>query len=271
MPQQPSSRKRRTYDVLVTREVLGIRQKPKKRRRTYPRVRLLSVPLLIVLTAAAVHLLKSPTYTVHSAAVRGNTLVPAEAIYQASRIDGQNLFLLNAQATADAVERLPYVRHARVYVRPPAQVAIVVQEYEPRWVWTAGNSRYLIDETGNILPGNILPDNGMLEGTLTVVDPSGQALPIGSSLEPNLVEMLKALDQVLPDLKQIAYDERLGFIIDVGPGWPARIGDSPDQLAARIGVLNSLLPELVHMTQVQNQGVDFIDLRFAERPYYRLK
>lgn len=257
-----TSRSQRTYDVIVTREALGIRQKPKKRRRAYPRVRLLSLSLLIGLTGLLFYLLTSPAYTVSGAAVRGNRLVAAEAIYQTSRIDGRNLFLLNVQGAAESVERLPYVKRAWVHARPPARVAIVVEEYQPRWVWVAGSSRYLIDETGSILP-----DNGNVETDLMVVDPTGQALPIGSSLEPRLVEMLGAISQLLPDLKQVTYDESVGFIIEVGPGWPARIGKRPDQLGTKIGVLNSLLPELTQ----QNRDVEFIDLRYPERPYYRFK
>jgi len=257
-----SSRKRRTYDVIITREVLGIRQKPKKRRRAFPRVRLLSVPLLVGVPVALFYLLTAPVYTVHGAAVRGNTLVEAQAIYRMSMVDGQNLFRLNTQAAAEAIERLPYVKRAWIRTRLPARVAIVVEEYQPRWEWVAGNNRFWIDETGNILPYN-----GSLEGALIVVDPSGRPLPVGSSLDPRLVGMMDALSRLMPDVKQVTYDEGLGFVLTVGPGWPVRIGDNPDGLAAKISILNSLLPELMQ----QNQEVDFIDLRYPEQPYYRLK
>ncbi|MFQ5854486.1 MAG: cell division protein FtsQ/DivIB [Anaerolineae bacterium] len=251
-----------TYDVIVTREVLGIRRKPKKRRQDFPRIRLLSVPMLLGIAAALFHLLTAPAYTVHGAKVRGNTLIEAQAIYQTSMVDGQNLFLLNTQAAAAAIERLPYVKRAQVRVRPPAQVAIIVQEYQPRWVWIAGDNRFWIDETGNILP-----DSGTLEEALTVVDPSGRPLPVGSSLEPHFVAMLDALSHLMPGLRQVSFDRRMGFILSVGPGWPVRIGEGPNRLSVKIGILNSLVPELIE----QNQDVDFIDLRYPEQPYYRLK
>lgn len=257
-----SSPRWRIYDVTVTREALGIQQKPRRRRRTFPRARLLSLGLVFGLAATMFHLLTSPAYTVRGAIVRGNTLIDARIIYQASMIDGQNLFLLNTQAAAEAIERLPYVRRAWVRVRLPTQVAIVIQEYRPRWVWIAGSNRFWIDETGNILP-----DNGPLRGALTVINPSGRPLPIGSSLEPGLVEMLDAIDRLMPGIRQVRYEEEVGFVLTVGPGWPVRIGDDPDQLPAEIGVLNSLLPELME----QGDDIDFIDLRYPERPYYRLK
>lgn len=257
-----SSRGRRTYDVIVTREALGIQQKPKKRRQAYPRSRLLSVPILVGLVAVVLHLLTSPAYTVDSATVRGNTLIDAQTIYQTSMVEGQNLFLLKPQNAATAVARLPYVKQAWVHARPPNQVAIVVQEYRPRWMWITGNSRYWIDETGNILP-----DNGTLEGALTVVDSSQQPLPVGASLDSRVVQMLDALDRLLPDVRQVRYDASTGFILSVGPGWPARIGHSPQRLADKVGLLNALLPKL----REQNQDVEFIDLRYAEQPYYRLK
>jgi len=257
-----SSRKRRSYDVIITREALGIRQKPSKRKRSIPRVRLLSVPLLVGLIVALAYLLSVPAYRVHGAAVRGNTLVGAQAIYQMSRVDGQNLFLLNTQAAAAAVERLPYVKRAHVRARLPAQVAIVVEEYQPRWVWVAGNDRYWVDEGGNILPYN-----GPLAHSLTVVDPSAQPLPIGSSLEPRLVEMMDALSRLMPEVSQATYSEDLGFVFTVGAGWPVRIGDSAEGLEVRVGILKSLLMDLL----AQNREVDFIDLRYPEQPYYRFK
>lgn len=257
-----SPRKQRSYDVLVTREVLGIQQKPESRQRPYLRRRLLSLPLLIGLATALFHLLTSPVYTVQSATVRGNTLIDARAIYQTSQVHGRNLFLLNTQAAAEAIERLPYVKQATVLTRLPAQVAIMVQEYRPRWVWIAGDTRFWIDETGNILP-----DNGALQGALTVVNPSGRPLPIGSRLEPRLIEMLNTLEHLMPGIKRVTYDDSVGFVLSAGPGWPVRVGHDPDQLAAKIGVLNSLLPEL----RARNRDVELIDLRYVERPYYRVK
>ncbi len=257
-----SRRRQRTYDVIVTREVLGIRQKPKKRRRTFPRVRLLSVPVLIGVAAILSYLLMAPAYRVHGASVRGNTLIEAQAIYQMSMVDGQNLFLLNTRAAAQAIERLPYVKRASVRARLPAQVSIVVEEYQPRWVWVAGESRFWIDETGNILPYN-----GPLEGSLTVVDPSGRPLPVGATLDSHVVVMLDALSRLLPDEEEVTYDENMGFVLTVGPGWPVRIGKSPDDLAAKLGILNALLPQLV----AQNLDIAFIDLRYPEQPYFRLK
>jgi cell division septal protein FtsQ len=257
-----SSARRRTYDVVVTREVLGIRQKPKKRRRPFPRIRLLSLPILIGLGATMYHFLTSPAYTVQSVTVRGNDLVTAEAIYQVGQLDGQNLFLLNTRAAAEAIESLPYIERTWVHAKVPAQVSIVVQEYRPHWVWIAGTNRFWIDETGQILP-----DNHKLKATLTVTEPSDRWLPIGSRLAPHLVEMIDTIDYLLPDVEQIEYDEKMGFTLTVGPGWPIRIGNTPDRLATKMGILNSLLPELMR----QEKDVDFIDLRFPEQPYYRLK
>lgn len=225
-------------------------------------MRLLSVPLLIGLAGALFHLLTAPAYTVHGATVRGNTLIEAQTIYRASMIDGQNLFLLDTYAAVRAIKRLPYIKQAWIRARPPAQVAIIIQEHQPRWMWVAGDNRFWIDETGNVLP-----DNGPLDGALTVIDSSDRPLPIGSSLDPQLVEMLNALSRLMPDIQRVIYKEDVGFTLIVDPGWPVRIGDNPKRLTTKIGVLNSLLPELVK----QSREVDLIDLRYPERPYYRLK
>ena len=249
--------------MVVTREVLGIRQKPRRRRRrSIPRARLLGIPVLAGWILILAHLLTAPTYVVDRAAIRGNTLVDAQYIYDASGIDGQNLFLVNPHAVANAVEQLPYIKRAQVRTALPAQVAIVVQEYRPRWVWLAGDNRFWIDETGEVLP-----DNQMLSEALTVIEQSSRSLPVGSRLDPRLVEMLEMINRLLPELRQISYEEGLGFVLPVGPGWPARVGDDPARLPAIVGILNSLVPELTR----QGKDIAFIDLRYPERPYYREK
>lgn len=267
----------RTYDIAVTREVLGIRQKPKKRRRAFPRIRLLGLPVIAGLAALLFHLLTAPVFTVQSATVQGNALLSAQTIYESSLVSGQNVFVVNTTAAARAVERLPYVKRAWVRLLlpsvdgTPSQVAIIVQEYQPRWVWIAGDNRYWIDETGNVLP-----NGGELPGALTVVDPSGRPLRVGSALDGRVVRMLDGLARTLPSwppsqLPQVTYDHKVGFIVSVGQGWPVRIGWDPRELPVKIGILNSLLPDLERTIAGGNREIEFIDLRYTEQPYYRLK
>jgi cell division septal protein FtsQ len=262
----------RTYDIVVTREALGIRQKPKKRRRAFPRSRLLSLPVVAGLAALLFHLFTAPVFTVQSAVIQGNALLPAQTIYDSSLVGGQNVFVVNTRAAAQAVERLPYVKRAWVHVLlpsvdgTPSKVAIIVQEYQPRWVWIAGDNQFWIDETGNVLP-----DGGQLPGGLRVVDPSGRPLRVGSTLDRRVVNMLDALSLTLPQLSRVTFDHNVGFIVSIGRGWPVRIGWDPQELLVKIGILNSLLPDLERTVAEGNREIEFIDLRYAEQPYYRLK
>jgi len=259
----------RTYDVIINREALGIEEKPRKRRRKgrqrsllFPRVRLLSAGLLLAMLMILGYLFTAPRFTVRGATVRGNRLVDASVIFHASGVQGKNVFRLNTAEAAQAVERLPYVKRAQVRVRLPADVAIVVEEYTPKWVWVSGENRFWIDEAGNVLPYG-----GELEGSITVVDRSGQPLSTGSRLDPALVEMLQALQQWMPELSQVTYDPTVGLILEAGPGWPVRIGRDPEHLVTKITILEALVADLSR----RGMDVEFIDLRFPERPYYRLK
>ena len=259
----------RTYDVIINREALGIEEKPRKRRRKgrrrsllLPRVRLLSAGLLLVLLLVLGYLFTAPRFTVRSATVRGNRLVDAALIFRASGLQGKNVFRVNTAAAARAIEELPYVKRAHVWVRLPAKVAIVVEEYTPRWVWVSGGERFWIDEAGNVLPYG-----GELEGSITVVDRSGQPLAAGSRLAPELIETLQALHFLMPELSQVTYDPTVGFVVEAGPGWPVRIGRTPEHLATKVTILERLVTELSR----RGADVAFIDLRFPERPYYRLK
>lgn len=259
----------RTYDVIINREALGIDEKPRKRRRKgrrrsllLPRARLLSAGLLLALLVILGYLFTAPRFTVRGATVRGNRLVDAAAIFRASGLQGKNVFRVNTTAAARAVEQLPYVKRAQVWVRLPADVGIVVEEYTPKWVWVRGNDRFWIDEVGNVLPYG-----GELEGSITVVDRSGQPLRAGARLDGTLVETLQALQYLMPELSQVEYDPVVGLIVEAGPGWPVRIGHTSEHLAAKVTILEGLVAELSR----RGADVAFIDLRFPERPYYRLK
>lgn len=265
-------KKHRTYDVVITRDVLGIEEKPRRRRRSrrgaawrgiaWPRARIFSAGVLMVLLGTFGYLLTAPTYTVYGAAVRGNRLVDAETIFRASGLQGRNVFRLSTAAAARAVERLPYVKRAHVWVRLPADVAIAVEEYQPRWIWVSGVARFWIDEAGNVLPYG-----GPLTDAITVVDGSGQPLPVGERIEPSLVDTLWELGRLMPELEQVRYDPALGLVLQTEQGWPVRIGRTPDGLRIKLAILRALVDELAQ----QGANVDFIDLRYPERPYYRLK
>jgi cell division septal protein FtsQ len=106
-----------------------------------------------------------------------------------------------------------------------------------------------------------------LTDTLTVVDGSGQPLPVGERIQPDLVEMLWELGRLMPELEQVVYDPALGLILRTEQGWPVRIGRTPDRLRIKLAILQALVDELAQ----RGANVDFVDLRYPERPYYRLK
>ena len=66
---------------------------------------------------------------------------------------GPNVFRVRASELADDLESLPLVRSASAAVALPSDVRIRVVEREPIFVWTDGQSAWLVDETGLLFAG----------------------------------------------------------------------------------------------------------------------
>jgi cell division septal protein FtsQ len=199
--------------------------------------------------------------TPDTATVRGNQVVPAEDIFAASRLDGQNLFRVNARQAEAAIAQLPFIKRAHLSLVPPNRVAIAVEERQPAAAWLAGGGRYWVDEEGVILP-----EAGDVEGVLTIHDKSETRPDNNTRVDGAAVRAAVRLRQWMPELSEVELWPDKGVTIVTAQGWPVHLGNDADRLSREVALLNALLPELVR----DKAQVEYIDLRF-DRPYYKLK
>jgi cell division septal protein FtsQ len=138
---------------------------------------------------------------------------------------GMGLFDVDMAEVRQAVERLPWVRAARVARHIPSTVQIALQEWEPRCLIRIDRLYYLTRE-GHVVQAPL--DQGLdyaVVTGLTWADIEGE-----TRLAKGLVELLGVIDRGLlrDEVSEIAADPSLGFTLytPAGGGTALRAGFS---------------------------------------------
>ena len=222
--------------------------------------RLAAALLLAALGWAAYAVFTSSSFYVHGAEVQGNAVVTPEEVYAASQLDGLSVFWVNADATAEKVKALPNVKSARVEVRLPAYVTIIVEERTPELMWQTGSARWWIDAEGTVVP-----PRGDLSSPLTIIDMDAQPVSAGQRLDPSILAAARSLRRLLPELPEMHYSRATGISFTTREGWPVHLGDGQN-MDAKLTVLVALRKDLL----ARKVSPEFIDVRFVERPFFKV-
>lgn len=249
---------RRKYETTVPRVRPTSRPRPQPRRlATAP---WLSLGLLIVVGAAGWYLLTSPDFRVQAADVEGHRLLQPEDIYRTAGVHGESVFYVNTHQVAERLRQMPLLRDARVAVLLPNRLEVQVTEREPVATWVSGGARVGVDEEGLILPAQAVnPDAITIE-----VLAGGPAQP-GLQVDVQAIAVARELHELRSDWRQFVLSAERGIAIVTPEGWPVYFGWETTALARKVALLDRLTPILVS----KGEAVEFIDLRFPTRPYYR--
>ncbi|MFZ5918712.1 MAG: cell division protein FtsQ/DivIB [Chloroflexota bacterium] len=219
----------------------------------------LSVLLLALVAWGGYVFFATDGFYVYSVAVQGNLAVPEIEILQASGLDGQSIFWVQPERTAEAVAALPDIVSATVTCRLPAMVTIHVVERQAEVLWQWRDRQYWVDSYGVVLQ-----PRGALTDALIVQD-SGPVPPsVGGRVDAAAVTAAQQLHALRPQLQAVSYDASLGLVFKSAGGWPVYLGVG-DDMALKLAILDALEAEL------KKQGVQptYIDLRYPQQPVYR--
>jgi cell division septal protein FtsQ len=222
--------------------------------------RLAAALLLAALGWAAYAVFTSSSFYVYGAEVQGNAVVTPEEVYAASQLDSLSVFWVDAHATAEKVKALPNVKSARVEVRLPAHVTITIEERTPELMWQTGSARWWIDAEGTVVP-----PRGDLSSPLTIIDTDAQPVSAGQHLDPSILAAARSLRRLLPELPEMHYSHATGISFTTREGWPVHVGDGLN-MDAKLTILVALRKDLL----AQKITPEFIDVRFVERPFYKV-
>jgi cell division septal protein FtsQ len=219
----------------------------------------LSMLLLVAAAWSSFFLFGSDDFYVYDAAVQGNLAVPKEEIFQASMMDSQSVFWINAERSAEAIARLPSIHSAKVICRLPAQIIIQVVERQAQVVWQWQNQQFWVDDHGVVLqPRGPLPD------ALVILDSSPAPPQLGGRVDDRAVVAAQQLHDLWPQVDAVTYSDR-GLVLRSQGGWPIYLGVG-DDMALKLAILEALEADL------EKQGIQpaHIDLRYPQRPTFSI-
>ncbi|MBI2865048.1 MAG: FtsQ-type POTRA domain-containing protein [Chloroflexi bacterium] len=222
-----------------------------------------AIALFVALILAFALFYISPIFRVSQITVVGAVGLPADKVAQAADVEGQNILAVDRDEVAKAVGQMPLVKSARVARKLPNELVITIEERQPWAVWQVSDAKYTIDDEGLVIGTAPVP------GLITIVDTVGNSIKLGSRVEPKAVELARSLTQILPR-EMGALPKRFEFAPDTGlavatdKGWQARFGDLED-LGYEVATLKAIAAAAVE----RKARLEFVDLRFSGRPYYR--
>ena len=179
---------------------------------------------LLVLAAAAVgitQLLTLPQFTVTGTTVqvRGNQRTSVDEVYAASRLEGTNVFQVQAGSVAGRVADLPGVEAVRVHVRLPANVIIDVAELAPLAILQTITETLWIGSDGTGIQQVGEPP------MLTLVEVNGTVRDARGIVLPEVVRGLEALHANRPDLTDLHYGTLEGLYFRASEGYTVYLGE----------------------------------------------
>ncbi len=225
------------------------------------RPQVLALTIFVVVAALLVFMGVTDAFYVYAEDVRitGVKYTLPEEVYEASGLEGHHVFYVHPEEVAHRVERLPFVRRARVRIMVPANVSIRVEERIPILVWQRQDGTFWVDADGRVLP-----PKGEVTGLLRVVDPQGLAAvapedPGGEeTFDTYLLQALREIHEIFPSVNTVLYDRSTGLRLVVRTDQ----GDIQVYLGGYIGLERRLeyLPRVLRQIRRQGTWYRFVDL-----------
>jgi cell division septal protein FtsQ len=235
---------------------LGLRRLITKGQRTG---RAVSLILLAGLLTILVEFFVSYAFYVYDAEVRGNRLLSASQIYEASGIDSYSIFWIQPEVVKQRLEALPYIRAATVRCWLPNRVQIIVEEREPLILWRTQRRAFWVDEEGwAMAPLADLPD------LVEVEDTEGATADGDGRMSLAIVAAIQHIRQLSPAVNFFHYDPVHGLQFTTPEGVQVYLGEGQD-MAYKVQVFDAVRQQIVR----EGRAVHLIDLRYKDEPYIR--
>ena len=232
---------------------------------------------LVAVAAGALWLALDDRFYIYHADVVGTVQVSPDEVFRASGLPGLHiLWVRPAEVEACLRAALPTLESAQVVcrlqplalsARPSAKCAITVVERQPKVMWDEDGQLWWIDADGVIFPANapaegsvqgMLSDGWLVQGPL----PRGEDGWLDERVRVALTELWAAGADVSPLLY---YVPGRGLVLTDERGWRVVVGQGAG-MEKRLQVLESLAADL----KARGLTPRFVDVRFADAPYYSL-
>ena len=256
------SRRFETADVAILGRA-RVSRAPASSRPSLARLRIPLALVLVLVVAGVLWLSLDDRFYVYHADVEGAVRVSPDDVFRASGLPGIHiLWVRPAEVEARILDELPSIESAQVACRLPADCTIAVADRQPRVAWEEDGRLLWIDSDGVIFPAQAQAEETVVGWTVRGPLPRREDDRLDESVHVALVELWASGADVplsltyVPDRGLVFTDER---------GWRVILGQGPG-MEERLHVLERLVADL------EQRGLTprFVDVRFADAPYYSL-
>jgi hypothetical protein len=228
---------------------------------------------LVAVAAGALWLTLDDRFYIYHADVTGTVQVSPDEVFRASGLPGLHvLWVRPAEIEARLRAALPTLESARVVchlqppslsARPLAKCTIAVVERQPKVMWDEDGQLWWIDADGVIFSANasvreMLSDSWLVRGPL----PRGEDGWLDERVRVALTELWAAGADVS---LLLYYVPGRGLVLTDERGWRVVVGQGAG-VGKRLQVLELLAADL----EARGLTPRFVDVRFADAPYYSL-
>lgn len=210
-------------------------------------------------------------FQVQSVRTSGNVLLTQSEVAEVAAVTGANVFWVNRQDVATRIAGIPAVQRVEVEPVFPDIVEVRLVERRPTARWASGGQVYLVDREGVVLmPSRADPSAGTSPEDLLPVVVQVDDTPIGPGARVD-VGAIVASQQLAERLQgsgmqplAFEWSQANGLEVPTTDGWRARF-DGASDLGPQVAALSAIRDRLRQV----GRTASLIDVRWAERPYYR--
>jgi cell division septal protein FtsQ len=241
--------------------------------------RILAMALLVGAAWLVYYCASSDHFRVRSVRIQGNVLLSHAEVTSTAAVSGVNIFWVDRAGIEARLGALPIVQHVEIGATLPDTIEIRLVERRPTAFWTSGDQSYLVDTEGVILKAVDAetaqahacagqPCDPRLAALPNVAQVEGQSLSPGDRVNAGALATSARLASLLPGIgvQPLSFDwsASSGLEVPTRDGWRARFDESGniEQQIARLGAVRDELTR-------SKTGVELIDVRFGDRPYFR--
>lgn len=191
--------------------------------------------------------------TSSGAQIGGAHRIAPRTIYDASGVEGRNIFLIRRSEVKANVQRVAGIKSASVHLRLPNQVVIDVREHAPLVAWQSGSEVIWLAADGSEVPQAGAPP------PLTLTDATGAPLAQSQGRRVEVLAHLAELSASHPELREFVYGAPQGLFYRTTEGQEVWLGDS-GPMAKKVTLAAAVQPQMART----GRAAQVIDLRFSD-------
>lgn len=237
---------------------------------------------LIVITALLYGALFSAPFAITRVRIESNFALPPEVLIQKltdqlsarrwSFIPQRNIFAFDGRALSRSVSERFLLGNVRVQKNRPHEILLTIAEKPREILWSSRGQLYALDSEGTVL-GPTQEKSG--ENKTVLYDQSGAIPEVHSKiLTPEILYFVNTIarnDRVAslnPQFFVLTDARTTEITLKVGDGWNIKfdLTQSPETQLTNLNIVlrNSIAPDAL-------KKLEYIDLRFGEKTYYKFK